>query len=50
MEIAAMCRTLQALPYPGGVLDQPAKLIRGMTMVYAAQQEKADRDGSRSSN
>jgi hypothetical protein len=48
IEINALCQTYNALPRPGGILDQPALLMRGLLMVAAAQQEKAELEQQRS--
>jgi hypothetical protein len=40
INLTNMCQTMNALPRPGGVLDQDSYLIWGMEIVLNAQAER----------
>jgi len=50
ISMASLCKQFNALPGPGGILDQDPYLIDGMSMVYEAVAEKEERESKRGSS
>lgn len=42
-----LCRTLNVLPYSGGLMEQPWIVVEMMKMVIAAQHSKEKREAQR---
>lgn len=47
IETTQLCRTLNVLPYEGGLFNQPWIVVELMKMVISAQHERERRDSQR---